>query len=403
MSEPAPPTTTEPSVPVPVRVPTWVKGLAPLVVLVLLVATFVRVGPVGVFRQAFPPVEELTVERITLPHAGEMRVRVVNGGPAPVTIAQVLVDDAAWKYTSDGEPTIDRLARREITIPYPWVQGEPHEVKLVSSTGLTFSGQVAVATDTPAVSARYISTFALLGVYAGVIPVFLGLLWLPFLRALERRWVDFFLSLTVGLLAFLGVEALVEALETAGRVPDAFQGVGLVTLGLLGAPLAVAMLSRRSGGSASARSAWHVASLIALGIGLHNLGEGLAIGASYASGEIALGTFLVIGFVIHNTTEGLGIVAPLATERPRLGQLAALGALAGLPTVIGTWIGGFTVSPIWATLFFAVGAGAIVQVIVELLRLFLRRPGARVLTPLNSAGLLSGLLLMYGTGLFSAA
>lgn len=390
--------------PVPVRVPTWAKGLAPLVVLVLLVATFVRVGPVGVFRQAFPPVEELTVERITLPRPGEMRVRVVNGGPAPVTIAQVLVDDAAWKYTNDGEPTIGRLARREITISYPWVPGEPHEVKLVSSTGLTFSGQIPVATETPAVNPRYVATFALLGIYAGVIPVFLGLLWLPFLRALARRWVDFFLSLTVGLLAFLGVEALVEALENAGRVPDAFQGVGLVTLGLLGAPLAVAMLGRRSAGrTASARSAWYVAGLIALGIGLHNLGEGLAIGASYASGEIALGTFLVIGFLIHNTTEGLGIVAPLATERPRLGQLAALGALAGLPTVIGTWIGGFTVSPIWATLFFAVGAGAIVQVIVELLRLFLRRPDARVLTPLNSAGLLSGLLLMYGTGLFSAA
>jgi len=106
---------------------------------------------------------------------------------------------------------------------------------------------------------------------------------------------------------------------------------------------------------------------------------------------------------IHNTTEGLGIVAPLATERPRLGQLVALGALAGMPTVIGTWIGGFTVSPIWTTLFFAVGAGAIGQVVAELLRLLLRGPGARVLTPLNSAGLLAGLLLMYGTGLLSAA
>ena len=223
------------------RVPTWVKGVAPLVVLALLVAMFVRVGPVGVFRQAFPPIEELTVERITLPRAGEMRVRVVNGGPAPVTIAQVLVDEAAWTYTIDGDAIVNRrLARREITVPYPWVQGEPHHVTVVSSTGLTFSGDVPVATETPAVTPRYIATFALLGIYAGVIPVFLGLLWLPFLRALERRWVDFFLSLTVGLLVFLGVEALAEALEGVARVPDAFQGLGLVLLGFLGTPLAVA-------------------------------------------------------------------------------------------------------------------------------------------------------------------
>ncbi len=402
MSEGAPPASTDDVVALPTRVPTWAKGIAPLVVLALLVAAFVRVGPIGVFQQAFPPVEELTVERITLPRAGEMRVRVVNGGPAEVTIAQVLVDDAAWTYTIDGDATLGRLARRNITIPYPWVRGEPHEVKLVSSTGLTFSGDVAVATETPAVSPRYVSTFALLGFYAGVIPVFLGLLWLPFLRALEPHWVDFFLSLTVGLLAFLGVEALAEALETAGRVPGAFQGLGLVLLGLLGAPLAIAALARRSAGRAgSTHPAWRVATLIALGIGLHNLGEGLAIGASYASGEIALGTFLVIGFLIHNTTEGLGIVAPLATEPTRLAQLAALGALAGGPTVIGAWIGGFTVSPTWSTLFFAVGAGAIVQVVLELLRLFLRRPGGRVLTPLNSAGLMAGLLLMYGTGLLS--
>ena len=403
MSEEAPPRGADHSALAVIRVPTWVKGVAPLVVLALLVAMFVRVGPVGVFRQAFPPIEELTVERITLPRAGEMRVRVVNGGPAAVTIAQVLVDEAAWTHTIDGEATIDRLGRREITVPYPWVQGEPHHVTVVSSTGLTFSGDVPVATETPAVTPRSIATVALLGIYAGVIPVFLGLLWLPFLRALERRWVDFFLSLTVGLLVFLGVEALAEALEGVARVPDAFQGLGLVVLGFLGAPLAVAAFGRRSGPGGAARRAWRVATLIAFGIGLHNLGEGLAIGASYASGEIALGTFLVIGFVIHNTTEGLGIVAPLATEHPRLGQLAALGALAGVPTVLGTWIGGFSASPIWTTLFFAVGAGAILQVVVELLRLFLRRPDARVLTPLNSAGLIAGLALMYATGLFSAA
>ncbi|NIR43761.1 MAG: metal transporter, partial [Gammaproteobacteria bacterium] len=267
-------------------VSTWIMGLFPLVLLAALVFTFLRFGPVGVFRRAFPAVEELTIERITLPHPGEMRLRVVNGGPAPVTVAQVLVDDAVWAHTLDGSRTIPRLESRTITIPYPWVEGEPHELVLVSSTGVTFSGDVAVAMQTPSIDARYLTTFAALGIYVGVIPVFLGLLWLPFLRVIRRRWIDFFLSLTIGLLVFLGVDALEGALEIAALVPGAFQGLGLVVLGGLGTPLALAALGkgkRLAGGEASP---FVLATLIALAIGLHNLGEGLLIGGAYATGEI---------------------------------------------------------------------------------------------------------------------
>ncbi|HXE58440.1 MAG TPA: ZIP family metal transporter, partial [Gemmatimonadales bacterium] len=381
--------------------PVWLKGLAPLALLAVLVAVFLRVGPVGVLQEAFPPVEVLTIERIVLPHAGEIRVRVVNGGPEPVTIAQVMVDEANWVHTIDGSRTLDRLDRRTIRIPYPWVEGEPHEVTLVTSTGLTFSKEIPVATRTPSVDARYLLTFALVGLYAGVLPVFLGLLWLPFLRSVAPRWIDFFLSLTVGLLVFLGVDALAEGLETAAAVPGAFQGIGLVLLGFVGTPLLLAALGHRKA-RLGGRDPSYVATLIALGIGLHNLGEGLAIGTSYATGEIALGTFLVIGFLIHNTTEGLGIVAPLAGERPRLGRLLLLGALAGVPTIVGTWLGGFTYSPVQTTLFFAIGAGAIVQVVYELGRLTARRSGG-LATPLNAAGLLLGLLVMYVTGVLVPA
>jgi ZIP family zinc transporter len=380
----------------------WLKGLAPLVLLAALVFVFLRFGPLGVFERAFPPVEELTIERITLPEPGLMQVEVTNGGPEPVTVAQVLVDDAAWAHELDGDRTIGRLESRTITLPYPWVEGEPHEVLLVTSTGVTFSGGVAVATETPSPDARYLATFALLGVYVGVIPVFLGLLWLPFLRGIPRRWLDFFLSLTIGLLVFLGVDALAEALELAGRVPGAFQGLGLVLLGALGTPLAIAALGQWKE-SKGGRSPLYVATLIALGIGLHNLGEGLAIGAAYATGEIALGAFLVLGFLLHNTTEGLGIVAPIAHERTRLRHLVLLGALAGVPTVLGAWIGGFTYSPVWTTLFFAIGVGAIAQVVYELWRLFAEREEEGLVAPLNAAGLILGLVIMYATGLFVAA
>jgi ZIP family zinc transporter len=385
------------------KVPLWFKGLAPLVLLAALVAVFLKVGPVGVFQQSFPPVEELTIERIRLPAHGVMQVQIVNGGPEPVTVAQVMVDDANWVHRVDGSRTIERLERRTITIPYPWVEGEPHSVALVTSTGLTFTGDVAVATLSPSVDSRYLSTFALLGVYAGVIPVFIGLLWLPFVRAINRKWIDFFLSLTLGLLVFLGADALVEAMETSGLVAGAFQGPALVLLGVVATPLILATLGLWRSGIRHERTPLQVAGLIALGIGLHNLGEGLAIGASYATGEIALGTFLVIGFLLHNTTEGLGIVTPLADQRPRLRSLVLLGALAGVPTVIGAWVGGFTYSPLWTTLFFSVGVGAIIAVVYELYKLFSRRAGAGLAAPLNSAGFLVGMMIMYATGLLVPA
>ena len=384
-------------------VPLWLKGVGPLVLLAALVAVFLRFGPAGVFRQAFPPVEELTVERIRLPRPGVMEVRVVNGGPEPVTIAQLMVDDANWVHRVDGPRTLNRLESRTITVPYPWVEGEPHTVNLITSTGLTFSGEVAVATLSPPIDGRYLGTFALLGIYAGVIPVFIGLLWLPFVRAIDRRWVDFLLSLTIGLLVFLGADALQEALEVASRVPGAFQGTALVLLGLVGTPLALAAVGQWRASRRQERSPLYVAGLIALGIGLHNLGEGLAIGTSYATGEIALGTFLVVGFLLHNTTEGLGIVSPLASQPPSLGRLVLLGAIAGLPTILGAWLGAFTYSPGWTTLFFAVGAGAIAQVVYELWRMFMRRAGSGLAVPLNAFGLLLGMVVMYATGLLVPA
>ena len=380
----------------------WLDALLPLALLLGLLLLFLRFGPAGVFTGAFPPVEELTITRVTLPDRGVLRVHIVNGGPAPVTVAQVHVDDASWVHDMDGARTIGRLESREITIPYPWVEGEPFVVRLITSTGLTIDKEVPVAVLTPAPDARYLSTFALLGLYAGVVPVFIGLLWFPFLRGLSRKWIEFLLALTAGLLLFLGVDALAEAIELSAKVPQAFQGLGLVLLGLIGTPLLLMALERARLKTGRA-SPLYVATLVALGIGLHNMGEGLAIGASYATGEIALGSFLVIGFLLHNTTEGLAILAPLATERARLRTLVLLGLLAGVPTIIGAWIGGFTYSPGWTALFFAIGAGAIAQVLVVLARLFSNDEKRGFTSPLNVAGFLAGMMIMYLTGLLVPA
>ena len=384
----------------------WFRGLFPLVLLAGLLAVFFSFGPLGVFQAAFPPVEDLTIERIEIPAPNQMILHVVNGGADPVTVAQVIVDDALWEFhTEPEEKTISRLGRMRINVPYPWVEGDTHEVTILTSTGVTFSKEIPVATQSPRTNWTYFSTFSLLGIYAGVIPVFLGLLWYPFLRDLSSRWLYFFLSLTVGLLFFLAVDTLAEALETAEDVPGAFQGVALVAMGTLSALLFLLYLSRSKASRSdktTVQGRYWTALMISVGIGLHNLGEGLAIGSAYSLGEIALGGFLVVGFTLHNLTEGLGIVAPIAKDRPSIVRLAWLGTIAGAPTILGTWIGGFNYSSIWATFFLAVGAGAILQVIYEITQL-IRQQETDLVSAYNVSGFLVGLVVMYGTGLLIVA
>ncbi len=386
----------------------WLYGLLPIFLIAGVLAVFTWTDPIGHLEDRFPPVEELTIDRVTFPEPGRMNVHVVNGGPEPVTIAQVMVDEAYWAHEISGPRRVPRLGSRVLTLPYPWVEGEPHEVAVVTSTGLTFTHEVEVATRTPESNLEYLKTFALLGAYAGVVPVLIGLLWFPFLRRISRRWLHFFLAFTVGLLIFLGVDGLAEALEVAGELAEAYQGVGLVALGVLGAVLALRAFGgmRRSVGEGfgdTAAGRVRLAYLIALGIGLHNLGEGLAIGSAFATGELALGTFLVVGFALHNTTEGLGIVAPMASDRPSLWHLAAMGALAGVPTILGAWLGGVSYDPVLTTFFLALGVGAIFEVAAEIGGLVARRREGGLLTPLNALGLGLGLVVMYGTALFVTA
>jgi zinc transporter ZupT len=384
------------------RVPSWAWALLPLGLLAGLAVTVTRGGLLDFLRAGAPPVEELTFDRVTL-GPGVVRLEVVNGGPDPVTVAQVMVDEAFWQFTVTPGPTIGRLGRATIELPYPWVENETHHVTVLTSTGLTFEHEIAVARPTPPVDLRFLRVFGLIGAYVGVIPVALGLLWYPLLRRLERQWLHFVLAITAGLLLFLGVDAVHEALEAGTRVAGAYQGTLLVVVGAVGTLLLLQALAAsrvtREGEAGRRTVAW----LIALGIGLHNLGEGLAIGAAYVLGEAALGAFLIIGFMLHNSTEGLAIVAPIARDRPSLSSLAGLGALAGVPTILGAWIGGAAFSPALATLLLAVGAGAIAQVIVALYRVVRRERGAELLwTPATAGGLVTGMLVMYGTGLLVA-
>src|SRR5215216_3211077 len=390
------------------RGPGWILlGLLPLLGLGLLLALIVLNGA-GVERDDLPPGEDLSVQRVSLPTEYEFVLDVRNGGPDPVTLSQVVVNDALWDYRAEPDSTIPRLGSAEVTIPYTWVEGEAYEMKLITSTGTTFDAEVPVAVLTPGFTGETFLRYLLIGLYVGIVPVALGLLWYPFLRRLGRGGMNFVLALTVGLLAFLVVDMWEEARETAAATVGALNApvliplIALLTTGLL----IVIGHSLRRRTKHQEQSPLALSSQIALGIGLHNLGEGLAIGAAFALGEAALGVFLILGFTLHNVTEGIGIAAPLVRDRPRLLHFVGLALLAGGPAILGTWIGAFVYSPFWTTIFLAVGIGAILQVIVEVGRLIWRsqqKAGEPALTWATFGGVAAGIAVMYLTALLVAA
>jgi zinc transporter ZupT len=393
------------------RRPAWLTGLIPVVVLAAAIGLFVALDAPGLDRIGVPQ-EELAVERTVL-RPGEIELHVRNDGADPVRLEQAIVNDGFADFTQTKEE-IGRLGGAEVTIQYPWLEGENYEVRLLTATGATVDHSIEAAVETPDADIGFYGLMALIGLYVGVIPVAIGMLWLPWVRRVDVRWMRFLLAFTVGLLGFLGIEALLEGTELAGTGPEVLGGAALVWLGAVGAYVALAGVDAwlrgrtqrtgtplddgAAGETGARRLGERAAFLVALGIGLHNLGEGLAIGSAYAIGSLALGAALVVGFALHNTTEGLAIVAPVARSgSARLRTLVLLGLLAGAPAVLGAWIGASAYHPSVAAVMFGIGAGAIAQVIVQIAPAI--RDQGRLLNPLATSGLLAGLLVMYVTGL----
>jgi zinc transporter ZupT len=376
--------------------------LVPIVLLAAVIALFLRTGG-GLDLEAPVPIEALNVERIIIHKEPVLQFELIvrNASQEPVTIAQVVVNEGVRPFTMSPSNTIPRLGTAHVYIDYGWVEGEAYGITMFSTNAIGFPAEIPVAFETPQSSGGTLLGFTLIGLYVGVIPIFLGIFWLPALRQLGGRWITFLTALTAGLLIFLGVDTLVEALEQAAFVPEPFQGIGLIGIGSVGIFLLLAAISSREasiGRSESARRL-SVAYMIALGIGLHNLGEGLAIGAAYNVGEVALGTFLVVGFIIQNITEGLGIIAPILRDKTPIRDLALLGLLGGAPAIAGTWLGGFSPSPTLAVLFLGIGTGAIFEVVYEISKMLQRDLAKRPQPGLVFSGVLAGMLVLWVTGL----
>ena len=380
---------------------TWLLGLVPLALIAAALVAFVAFDGPGLGERRGPPAEELVVEKTVL-KPGIIELTVRNDGPDAVRIAQAQVNDAFAQF-SGAEEAVGRLETTKVRLQQPWVEGEAYEVALMSSTGATIVHAIDAAVLTPDGDLSFFGLMALLGLYVGVIPIALGMLWLPWIRRIPPSGLRVVMALTIGLLAFLAIDATLEGFELAGTGSQAFGGSALVLIGAAVAFLSLTGVSnwlaaRRQAAQAAGASGSTLALLVATGIGLHNLGEGVAIGSAYSVGALALGAFLVVGFAIHNTTEGLAIVAPIAHERPSVGRLAVLGVLAGAPAILGAWIGAAALNSSIAAFLFGFGAGAIVQVIVQLTP-SLRDDDGRVLHPRAVGGLLAGMALMFATGL----
>lgn len=414
-------------------------GIIPFIVLGMMII-FLITYPGILFKTSTEPLPELSVEKVEFSD-GTITAFVRNTGPSELAIALADINDRIHPAAVEPDLTLARFGEAKVIIPFNWNVAEPYEIGITTDDGTRFSKTVDAAAPAPRPTVEQASTFALIGTYVGIIPVMMGLLWYPFIRRLSTNKYNFFLSLTAGLLVFLGIDALLESNEIAvDTLAPTYNAQILIIMVAIVSLLSLLYVSHKLvqrasngyrsddsvaghvnpsesdsklGGEIAGTSSFNltqqqlvirpiaISMMISIGIGLHNFGEGLAIGAAVLLGEVALGTFLILGFTLHNTTEGLAIVAPMAKHRrvPII-KLVIMGLIAGVPTIFGTWIGGFLYSPIATIIFLSIGAGAIFQVVYSIGSWMYQTSGARGLNNASIiAGFTIGMLIMYLTGL----
>jgi zinc transporter ZupT len=384
-------------------------------------------SPIGQsFLNSGVPMPEVTIEKIEF-QEGRIVAFIRNTGPVDITIAQADINDRIHLAAIEPSRSLPRLTEAQVIIPFPWNPAEPYEVGITTSDGVRFSKNVEAAAQVLTPNVEQVLLFAIIGAYVGIIPIMIGLLWYPFIRRLNTNKYNFF---TAGLLVFLGIDAVLESNEIISEnVAAIFNGQVLIVMVVIVSFLvllyASETLTQRAAkksvsanystsslsSSASTTSQQQqelikplaISLMIAIGIGLHNFGEGLAISAAVLLGKAALGTFLIVGFTLHNTTEGLAIVAPIAKSgKVMIRKLIVMGFIAGAPTIAGAWIGGFLYSPLAAVIFLSVGAGAIFQVVYSITSWISHTSSRNRKSLINAstiAGFAIGMLIMYTTGL----
>ena len=375
------------------------SGIIPFVLVILLIAFIF--GPGSDMLDLGTALPEITIEKVDFVD-GEIQATVRNTGPIPVEVVMADVNDRIQPSAIEPDRFLDRFESALVRIPFEWNEAEPYIIGLTVEDGTRFEKEIDAAAPALEPNLEMITFFAIIGTYVGIIPVMIGLLWLPFIKRISKAKYNFFLAITVGLLLFLGIDAIEEAVQVSDEfLGSSFNGALLVTtvviISFLGLFYSGNKLVERTKSSPFSKPV-ALGLMIAIGIGLHNFGEGLAIGASVGLGEIAFSTFLIVGFALHNTSEGFAIAAPMAKGKPMIGKLFGLGLIAGAPAIFGAWLGGFLFSPFAAIIFLSIGAGAIFQVVVAIMR-WIREGDKELSSASVAAGVAIGLVIMYLTSI----
>ena len=376
------------------------SGVIPFVFLIVMVGYIF--GPGADLLDLGVALPEITIEKVDFVDS-EIQATVRNTGPIPVEVVMADVNDRIQPAAVEPDRFLQRYETALVRIPFEWNEAEPYIIGITVEDGTRFEKEVEAAAPALEPSLELVGFFAIIGTYVGIIPVMIGILWLPFIKKISKQKYHFFLALTAGLLLFLGLDAIEEALEVSDdSLAGSFNGPLLIATVLVLSFLGLYYASEKLVNSANTSrfsKPVAVALMISIGIGLHNFGEGLAIGAAIGLGSIAFSTFLIVGFALHNTTEGLAIAAPMSREKKVIRKLAALGMIAGAPAIFGAWVGGFAYSPFSSVIFLSIGAGAIFQVIVVLLKWIQKENDGKLSSGAVASGIAVGMLIMYLTSI----
>ncbi|HET6517239.1 MAG TPA: divalent cation transporter [Nitrosopumilaceae archaeon] len=383
------------------KVKVLASGLIPFAFMLVLIAYIF--GPGSDLLDFGTPLPELTIEKVDFVDS-EIRATVRNTGPIPVEVVMADVNDRIQPAAVEPDRFLERYETALVRIPFEWNEAEPYIIGITIEDGTRFEKEIEAAAFALEPNLELAGFFAIIGTYVGIIPVMIGLLWLPFIKKISKSKYHFFLALTVGLLLFLGLDSIEEAIEVSDEsLAGSFNGVLLIAtitlLSFLGLYYSGEKLIRRAESSRLAKPV-AIALMISIGIGLHNFGEGLAIGAAVGLGSIAFSTFLIVGFALHNTTEGIAIAAPMSRVKTMIGKLAGLGLIAGAPAIFGAWVGGFIYSPFTSVVFLSIGAGAIFQVIITILRWIRDEGDSNLSSAAVVCGIAIGMAIMYLTSIF---
>ena len=375
-----------------------ISAIAPIVLLAILIVFLL--GPASTFLQFGIVLPEISIEKVEFT-GNEIQATVRNTGPIDVNVVVADVNDRIQPAAIEPDTHLERFETALVRIPFDWNEGQPYTVGLTIDDGTRFEKQIDAASASLEPNSELFVFLGIIGLLIGVVPIMIGLLWYPFIKKLGKNAFNFFLAFTIGLLLFLGLDAIEEAFEISNiHLASVFNGelliATVVILSFLGLYGIGNILIKRSEFSKLSKGLT-ISLMVAIGIGLHNLGEGLAVGAAIAFGEVALSTFLIIGFAIHNTTEGLAIAAPLTRTKSVIGKMVGFGLIAGIPAIFGTWIGGFSFSPFFTIIFLSIGAGAIFQVVWTIFKFMKESDSFSSISII--CGIASGLVVMYLTSI----